>query len=122
MPCTFDAHVLPRLQSLLPKRSVYTSVSIAFLRAQPCPGLLGGRLLFVFLVSSRLGSWLDIESVGSICCVCDMVRESALFRSNRRECRSRSRRALTTLLAADAADHMFQVAPAPVAAPAPFPN
>ena len=36
----------------------------------------------VFLESSRCGSWLDIESLGSICWVCDMLCESALFRSD----------------------------------------
>jgi hypothetical protein len=41
--------------------------------------LLGGRLLFVFLCSSRLGSWLDIESACSGCGV-DMAR----FRANPR--------------------------------------
>jgi hypothetical protein len=48
----------------------------------PGLGLLGGRLLLVFLESSRFGSWLDIESLGSICWVCDMLGESALFRSD----------------------------------------
>jgi hypothetical protein len=69
------------------------------LRAQRRPGLLGGRLLLVFLESSRLGSWLDIESLASICCVCDMLGKSALFRSDERGCRSRRSRSLTTLLA-----------------------
>jgi hypothetical protein len=43
-------------------------------------GLLGGLLLFVFFGSSRLGSWLLIESAGSICSVRDMMvvpRDSA---------------------------------------------
>ena len=43
--------------------------------------LLGGRLLFVFLWSSRAGSWLDIESVCSTWSVRDMVvypRDSAV--------------------------------------------
>lgn len=94
------AHVLPRLQSLLSKRRVCASVSVASLRAQLPPGLLGGLLLFVFLESSRLGSWLDIESVASICCVCDMLpRYSAALSWVQKLCW----RALTTLLA-DAAD------------------
>lgn len=38
-----------------------------------CRRLLGGLLLFVFFGSSRLGSWLDIESECSTCCACDMV-------------------------------------------------
>jgi|SRR5690242_7910065 len=72
------SHVLPRLQSLLSKCSIYAAISLASLCARPCPGLLGGLLLFVFLVSSRFGSWLVIESVASICCVCDMLpRNSA---------------------------------------------
>jgi hypothetical protein len=54
----------------------------AHLRPRPHPGLLGGRLLLVFLESSRCGSWLDIESLGSICCVCDMLDKSALIRSD----------------------------------------
>lgn len=96
---TLDVHILPCLQSLLSKCSVCSSVNIASLYAQLHSGLLGGRLLFVFLVFSRLGSWLDIESLGSICCVCDMLSKSALFRSDERRCKSCSRRALTTLLA-----------------------
>jgi hypothetical protein len=43
-------------------------------------GLLGGLLLFVFFGSSRLGSWLLIESAGSTCSVRDMMvvpRDSA---------------------------------------------
>lgn len=93
------AHILPCLQSLLSKCSVCSSVNIASLYARQRPGLLGGRLLFVFLVSSRLGSWLDIESLASICCVCDILGKSALFRSDERRCKSCSCRALTTLLA-----------------------
>jgi hypothetical protein len=46
----------------------------------PLCRLLGGLLLFVFLVSSRAGSWLDIESVCSTCCVCDMAAISARLR------------------------------------------
>lgn len=97
------AHILPRLQSLLAKRRVCASISAALLLcARNCkririrnPGLLGGRLLLVFLESSRFGSWLDIESLGSICWVCDMLGKSALFRSDGcgcgGECRSRGR-------------------------------
>lgn len=112
VPHALIAHVLPRLQSLLSKRSICTSISIASLRSRRRPGLLGGRLLFVFLVSSRFGSWLFIESLASICCVCDMLNKSALFRSGRRGCKSRSCRALTTLLV-DAADQMLQ-SPSPI--------
>jgi hypothetical protein len=106
------AHILPRLQSLLAKRRVCASISAVLLLCarNRSPGLLGGRLLLVFLESSRFGSWLDIESLGSICWVCDMLGESALFRSDGGcgrggECRSRGRcgryrqsRALTMLL------------------------
>jgi hypothetical protein len=58
------------------------SISIARLRAGlSLPWrLLGGLLLFVFFCSSRAGSWLDIESECSTCCVCAMAkipRESA---------------------------------------------
>jgi len=95
-PYTFIAHILPRLQSLLSKRSVCKSISVTSMHARRHPGLLGGRLLFVFLPSSRLGSWLDIEALGSICCVCDMLGKSALFRSDSRGRKSRSCRALTT--------------------------
>jgi hypothetical protein len=42
--------------------------------------LLGGLLLFGFLVSACAGSWLDIESVCSTCCVCDMTANSAQVR------------------------------------------
>jgi hypothetical protein len=80
-------HILPRLQSLLSKSSVWTSISIALCARNGVPGLLGGRLLFVFLPSSRLGSWLDIESLASICCVCDMLGRSAPFRSESRGCK-----------------------------------
>lgn len=107
--CTHDAHILPCLQSLLSERSVYKSVSVVSQHAHLRPGLLGGRLLFVFLLSSRLGSWLVIESLASSCCVCDILGKSALFRSDGRGYKSRSCRALTTLLA-DAADQMLQVA------------
>lgn len=108
--CTLEAHSLPGLQSLLSKRSIYTSISIASLRARRRPGLLGGRLLFVFLESSRLGSWLDIESLGSMCCVCDMLGKSALFRSYRRGCKSRGRRAADDVACLRMPDQMLQVA------------
>jgi hypothetical protein len=39
----------------------------------PVQRLLGGRRLFVFLGSSRAGSWLDIEFVCATCCVCDIA-------------------------------------------------
>jgi hypothetical protein len=42
--------------------------------------LLGGLLLFAFLGSACAGSWLDIESVCSTCCVCDMAAVSAQVR------------------------------------------
>lgn len=71
-----SCNILPCLQPLLPKRRVCLTVSSRCPRALGCCCSLGGRLLFVFFCGSLLGSWLDIESVCSTCCVCDMVGES----------------------------------------------
>jgi hypothetical protein len=67
------AHVLPCLQALLPEGRICTAISILCRRAPGPRCSLGGLLDFVFLAVSLLGSWLDIESVCSTCCVCDMV-------------------------------------------------
>lgn len=70
---TTGANILPCFQSLLPKGCICAVISILRRRAPGCRRSLGGLLDFVFLAVSLLGSWLDIESVCSTCCVCDMV-------------------------------------------------
>jgi hypothetical protein len=73
-------------------------------------GLLGGRLLFVFLDSSRLGSWLEMESLCSTWGFCDMVKNPRRSATLRWE-ESRSWRSLTD--AEDAAGQTFEVAERP---------
>jgi hypothetical protein len=71
-PCTHTA-----MPSGAAAETRYLQVHQRCLSARPAaamlPRLLGGRLLFVFLLSSRFGSWLEMESLASICCVCDIV-------------------------------------------------
>ena len=77
-------NLLPCFQTLLPEGGICCRFSMAVVCAQsnPCPRqlLLGGLLLFAFFGSSRVGSWLVMESAWSTCCVRDIVlnrRESA---------------------------------------------
>lgn len=84
IPTSLMQHLLPCFQTLLPERGVYNAISPrSLVRAivSSRSRLLGGLLLLVFFGSSRAGSWLDIESVCSTCCVCDMV---SVFRANPR--------------------------------------
>ena len=80
-------NALPCLQTLLPEGGIWdrfsTTVFLRTLVAHVCRALLlGGLLLFVFFGSSRVGSWLDIESVCWTCSVRDIVLVSTRIRGS----------------------------------------